>query len=181
MRLHSLKRISKLTLPAAVLAVLGVTLGKPIGGSANASAVALPFHAVLEAQASPVPIGPCTLANHEIGSGHALHLGTVTWFSDETAQFDSCSPSGPTSPAITVSGKFKLVAANGDEIDGKYITHGTLDSVNGVSVSGGYTFVSGTGRFSNVTGGGTIAAQGASSPPFDSVGTLDGTISYSGK
>jgi hypothetical protein len=114
------------------------------------------------------------------GSGRAVHLGVITWFSDETVQFLSCSPPSTPGPAIAVSGHFKILAANGDEIDGEYQTTG-FDTVNGVSVHGGYTFVSGTGRFTNVTGSGVIVAHGVANPPFDFVGSLDGTIRYSGE
>jgi hypothetical protein len=152
--------------------------GTPVNSSVNASAASLPFHAVIDGNANPFPIGQCTLGNHETGTGRAVHLGVITWSSDEIAQFVNCPPPGS---AIAVSGQFKIMAANGDEIDGEYQTTGTFDPVNGVSVQGGYTFVSGTGRFTNVTGSGVIAAQGATSPPFDFVGSLDGTIRYSGK
>jgi hypothetical protein len=119
--------------------------------------------------ASPAPdhVGPRT--------------GVIRWLSDETVQFLSCSPPAAPGAAIAVSGHFKIVAANGDEIDSEYETTGTFDTVNGISVQGGYTFVSGTGRFSNVTGNGVIVAHGIASPPFDFVGALDGTIKYSGK
>jgi hypothetical protein len=105
-----------------------------------------------------------------------VHLGKIIWSSDETAQFLSCPPPGA---AIAVSGQFKIVAANGDEISGSYRTTGTFDPINGVSAQGAYSFVSGTGRFINVTGSGVIAAHGAANPPFDFVASLDGTISYS--
>ena len=105
-----------------------------------------------------------------------MHLGAITWLSDETVQFLSCPPPGS---AIGVPGHFKIVAANGDEIDGEYQTTGTFDPVNGVSVQGEYTFVSGTGRFTNVTGSGVITAHGDANPPLDFVAALDGTIRYS--
>ncbi len=176
-----MKSISKITLLAVPLVVLGFALSTPTRSSVNASAVARPFDAIIQGNANPFPIDPCTLGNHETGSGRAVHLGVITWASDETARFLSCSPPSPPGPAIAVSGQFKIVAANGDEIHGQYQTTGTFDPVNGVSVHGGYTFVSGTGRFSNVTGAGVIAAYGAVSPPFDFVGSLDGTVDYSGQ
>ena len=76
-----------------------------------------------------------------------------------------------------------MVAANGDEIDGTFETAGTLDpvqgvAVQGVAVQGSYSFVSGTGRFVNVTGSGAIAAHGAPPPSFDFVASMDGVISY---
>jgi hypothetical protein len=178
-----MKSTSSITRLAAVLTVLGVAMSVPISGTVGASAAEdrerrLAFHAVIHGNANPFPIDPCTLGNHEAGSGRAVHLGVITWSSDETAQFLSCSPPSPPGPAIAVSGQFIIVAANGDEIHGTYQTTGTFDPVNGVSVHGGYTFVSGTGRFSTVTGSGVIVAHGAASPPFDFVASLDGTIKY---
>ncbi len=158
--------------------VFGVALRTVISSPVNAASVLLPYHAVIQGNANPFPIDPCTLGNHETASGQALHLGKITWTSDEVAQFLSCPPPGP---AIAVTGHFTIVAANGDEIHGTYQTSGTFDPINGISVSGPYTLVSGTGRFSNVTGSGIIRAQGAAAPPFDVVGSLDGTISYAGR
>jgi len=164
---------------------LTIIFGIPVAGVSvltnslvKAAAVAKPFHAVIHGNAAPFSTSPCTLGNHESGSGGAIHLGVITWTSDETVQFLSCSPSTPPGPAIGVSGHFTIAAANGDEIHGEYQTSGTFDPVNGVSVSGGYTLDSGTGRFSNVTGSGAITAHGAANPPFDFVGSLDGTINY---
>jgi hypothetical protein len=176
-----MKSLSRITLLALLLIVLGFLSSTLINSSVSASAAALPFHAVFDGNANPYPIDACTLGNNETGSGHALHLGRFTWSSAETVQFLSCSPSAPPGPAIAVTGTFTLVAANGDEILGEYHTTGTLDPVNGVSVRGGYTLVSGTGRFSNVAGSGVIAASGGASPPFEFVSTMDGTINYSGQ
>jgi hypothetical protein len=111
--------------------VVGIMLSMPVNSSADASSVLLPFHAVIHGNANPFPIDACTLGNHETGSGRAVHLGKITWSSDETAQFLSCSPPSPPGPAIAVSGKFKMLAANGDEIDGEYETIGTFEPVNG--------------------------------------------------
>jgi hypothetical protein len=135
----------------------------------------LPFHATFQGEANPVPTGECTLANTETGSGVALHLGKWTWSDQESVQFLACPPPGS---AIAVMGQFLMVAANGDEIEGTFETTGTFDPVTGVSVQGGYIFVSGTGRFANVTGSGTIAAHGSATAPFDFVASLDGVISY---
>ena len=147
-------------------------------GWAALAAENVPFHAVLQGNANPSFTGPCTVANTEIGSGLALHLGKWTWSDQETAQFLSCPPAGS---AVMVTGKFRMVAANDDEIDGTFETTGTFDPVNGIAVQGPYTFVSGTGRFTNVSGSGVIAAHGSVAPPFDFVGSLDGVISYAGQ
>lgn len=176
-----MKHIRRIILLMVVLSVLGVALSALKASSVNAAAVALPFHAVIHGNANPFPINQCTLGNHETGSGRALHLGVITWSSDEVVQFLSCSPPSPPGPAIGVSGHFTIVAANGDEIHGEYQTTGTFYPVTGVSVSGGYNLVSGAGRFSNVTGNGIVVAHGAAGPPFDFVGSLDGTINHEGQ
>lgn len=53
-----MKSISSVTRIAAVQTVLGSVLSAPIGGSVGASAVALPFHAVIQGNANPFPIDP---------------------------------------------------------------------------------------------------------------------------
>ena len=172
-----LMRISKIVLLSAALCVLAVGAGAQTLSLLNTAAAARPFHAVIEGNANPTFIDPCTIENHETASGKALHLGRITWSSDEMAVFVPCPP--PTFPAIIeVTGNFTMTAANGDEIYGEYHTTGTFDPVAGVSVRGEYTFTSGTGRFRNVTGTGVITANGAATPPFEVVGSLDGTISY---
>lgn len=173
-----MRKTRNIILLTLAFTVLGIALRTLISSSVNAASGPLPFHAVIEGNANPFPIGPCTLGNHETALGTAVHLGKIAWTSDEVAQFLSCPPPGP---AIAVVGHFKIVAANGDEIHGTYQTSGTFDPINGISVSGPYTLVSGTGRFSNITGSGIIRAQGATTPPFDAVGSLDGTINYSGR
>jgi len=146
-------------------------------GAENSTAQQLPFHAVFQGNSHPFSIDQCTLNNQESGSGVALHLGAWTWSDNETVRFLSCPPPGT---AIAVSGRFKMVAANGDEIQGTVETTGTLDPVAGVSVHGSYTFVSGTGRFAHVSGTGVIAVDGSAAPPFDFVTSMDGTISKVG-
>ena len=166
---------------SVLLMLVSTFFALPLNSALDSSAFAgenVPFHAVLQGEANPVPIGECTLANTETGSGVATHLGKWTWSDQETAQFLSCPPPGS---AIAVTGQFVMVAANGDEIDGTFETSGTFDPVNGVSVQGPYIFVSGTGRFLNVTGSGIITAHGSAGPPFDFVGSLDGVISYKGR
>jgi hypothetical protein len=174
--MKSLRSVSRISGALAVSAAL-VLSAVPGHADGVSSAVALPFHAAFQGQANPFQIDECTLGNRETGSGLALHLGKWTWSDTETVHFLSCPPPGS---AIAVSGQFAIVAANGDKIDGTFETTGTFDPINGVSAQGGYTFVSGTGRFSDITGTGVITAHGAATPPFDFVASLDGTISRSG-
>jgi len=133
---------SKSGLLSLLSTIFVLTLNSTVNSSPAAAGEKLPFHATLQGKANPVPTGECTLANTETGSGVALHLGKWTWSDQESVQFLSCPPPGS---AIAVTGQFVMVAANGDEIDGTFETSGTFDPVNGVSVQGGYTFVSGTG------------------------------------
>lgn len=175
-----MKRARLFALAVLALCTLIIALGTKINTPVHAAAVSRPFHAVIQGNASPTPIDPCTLDNREAGSGTALHLGAIKWSDHEVAQFLSCSPPNPPGPAIGVSGQFTIVAADGDEIHGEFHTTGTFDPTNGVSVSGQYTLTSGTGRFSNVTGSGIIAANGGAAPPFEFVGSLNGMINYGG-
>jgi hypothetical protein len=149
-----------------------------LSDSVNASEVAMPFYSVGHGNANPVPVDECTLKNHETYTGFALPIGAFTGTEDETVRFLSCSPPSPHGPAFEVSGKFKIVTANKDEIDGELQTTGTLDPVNGVFFQGEYRFVSGTGQFTNIKGSGMVIGHGAPGPPFEFVGTFIGTISY---
>lgn len=173
-----MKRTGKIVLLSAVLVVLTVALGIHVNTPVNAATATLPFHAVIQGNASPTPIDACTLDNREAGSGTAVHLGAIKWSDHEIAHFLSCLPPNPPGPAIGVTGQFTIEAANGDEIHGEFQTTGTFDPAKGVSVSGLYTLTSGTGRFRNVIGNGVIRANGGASPPFEFVGSLDGTIGY---
>jgi hypothetical protein len=168
----------------APLVVLAISFALPTfaqqtnteNGTANTSGVPLPFHSIIQGVAIPSFTGPCTFTNIQTGSGHAIHLGIITWSEQETVQFLSCPPPGT---AIASTGNFKIVAANGDEIDGELQATGTLDPINGVNVQGLCKFLTGTGRFSNVAGSGVLAAHGPpTGPPFDFVGSMDGTIRY---
>ena len=152
--------------------------GLPLSNAAKASEVTLPFYSVGYGKANPVPLDACTTGNHETATGYALPIGAFTQTDDEIGRSMSCSSPGS---AIVVSGKFKLVAANGDEINGEYLATGTVDLVNGVSVQGGYKFLSGTGRFSQVKGGGVLVSHSSATPPYDFIGTFTGVISYQGE
>src|SRR6516225_2701440 len=148
-----------------------------LSDSVSASEVTMPFFLVDRGNANPVPIDACTLRNHETYTGSALPIGPFTGTEDETVRFTSCSPPSPPGSSIEVSGKFKFLTTNDDEIDGELWTTGTLDHVNGVFVQGGYRFLSGTGRCTNIKGSGIVVAQGAPGPPCEFIGTFIGTIS----
>jgi hypothetical protein len=168
----------KLSIASLITALCLFANGLPFSNTANASEVTSPFFAVDHGNANPVSINECTLQNHETYTGYALPIGAFTATDEEIVQFVSCSPPSSPGSAIEVTGSFKLLTTDGDEIDGEYVTTGTLDPVNGVSVQGGFRFISGTGRFTHVRGSGVVVAHGAPSPPFDFVGTFTGIISY---
>lgn len=164
----------------AVIAVVAVALALIAIPSMWAAALGRPFHANLRVLADPRPTdNPCAMTNHEVGSGIALHLGAMKWESSETATFSDCPNvvfNGPNK--ISVTGNFTLTAANGDKIEGTYTTIGTLDFTEGVSVSGTYHLLSGSGRFMGVTGTGLITATGDLTPGSLAIGTMDGIINY---
>ena len=147
-----------------------------LSNTANASKVTAPFYSVSSGSANPVPIGPCTLTNHEIYTGVALPIGAFSGTEDETIQFISCSPPSPPGPSIVVSGKFTWMV-NGDEIDGELQTTGTLDPVNGAIFQGSFRFLSGTGQFKHVKGNGTLQGHGTTT---GFVAMFIGTITYRG-
>ena len=70
-----------------------------LSNTANASKVTAPFYSVSSGSANPVPIGPCTLTNHEIYTGVALPIGAFSGTEDETIEFLSVRPRRPPVPA----------------------------------------------------------------------------------
>jgi hypothetical protein len=152
-----------------------IVLGFALGSAALASADpgARPFHAddsgavVVTGLSSPFGFS-------ETGwTGHATHLGAFTW--EATGSITVTGITGSLLD-IKVHGNFTLTAANGDTIYGFFDTTGTLDPVAGaVNTSGPYVFLGGTGRFTLVAGGGTIAATGTTS---DASCPMNGWIEY---
>jgi len=57
-------------------------------GGVAADGRSRPFSVVIDGNANPVFSG-CTVLNTETGTGHATHMGTITWQSTETV--DACS------------------------------------------------------------------------------------------
>ena len=115
---------------ASLITALGLfAVGLPLSNKANASEVTLPFFAVDFGNAHPFTIDACTLGNHATTSGYALPIGAFTETGDLIARFVSCSPSSPPGAAFELTGKFKILAANGEEVDGEVHTTGTFDPV----------------------------------------------------
>jgi len=150
----------------ATLAVAGMALG-PLALAGEM----VPFEGRLEGFAAPVFNGDGTISNTEAAVGQATHLGLFTWASQELAMF-----TGPNT--LHVVGSFTMTAANGDQVYGTYETIGTIDFETFVGTFvGPYVVTSGTGRFANATGSGTIVGVGNLLDPFEIVGSLTGTIS----
>lgn len=171
---HTFKAMAARGIFLLVALASGIANGSP----PNAGGRMQPFHAVINATATPQFAG-CSLTNDETGSGLAIHLGKITWTSHETGTVVPCPPSSSTAN-VDITGEFTIGAANGDEIQGEYHTQVTLDLTTGdVSILGRYTFHSGSGRFSNVSGSGIIAGNG-STVAGEAAGTMDGSINYSG-
>jgi hypothetical protein len=105
--------------------------------------------------------------------GQATHLGAMAWEAAGTVTVTGVTGS---LLDIKVHGNFTLTAANGDTIYGFFDTTGTLDPVSeAVNTSGPYVFLGGTGRFTGVTGAGTIWATGTTS---DASCPMIGWIAY---
>src|SRR5690606_4030680 len=101
------------------------------------AAVDLPFAFSLTGHANPdFSQGPCNVTNVESGTGIALHLGVVTWSSEESVSF--CVD--PADPGLgKVSGAFVITAADGARINGSYETTVRADFVtNTLTAAGSY-------------------------------------------
>jgi hypothetical protein len=124
--------------------LITVALCLVVGALAATSAqeTSRPFVVVVEGFAGPMPTAdPCVLANNEHGTGHATHLGAMTWTSQETVNL--CA--GPDGAEVT--GQIVITAADGDQLTASYDTIAVLDfGANQVTALG--QFVSMSGRIS---------------------------------
>jgi hypothetical protein len=104
--------------------------------------------------------------------GTLRHLGLAKMTTTHTA-----SPDGTLS-----DGKFKIVAANGDEIRGSYTASGIWISETQVLGTAAFTVEGGTGRFAHATGDITAAfLETFDDPTWASAKvswTLEGTVRY---
>jgi hypothetical protein len=153
---------------AAMAVVIGLT------AQVSADSRLRPFAVTLDGNANPQfqPDG-CTIINDEQGTGHARHMGNITWQSHEVV--DVCSnPIG-----ADVTGQIVLTAANGDQVYGDYTTLAHLDFGAGqVTALGHFQISGGTGRFAQANGKGVISAVGSLAPPLGVIGGMTGTITY---
>lgn len=128
---------------------------------------------MLEGTASPVFLDGCTIQNTEHGTGHATHVGTITWESIETV--DTCA----LPDAALVQGTVEIIGTSGDRLTADYRTVAVLDfAANRVAPAGLYRLSGGTGKFANAAGRGVITADGSLLPPFERLGRLQGIIEY---
>ena len=139
--------------------------------TAIASSQSRPFKVVIDGNAGPVFTGPCTIENTETGTGHATHMGTITWQSTESV--DACGPDA------IVHAAFVITAATGETVTGTYSTIAHLDfAASEVRAAGLFRITGGTGRFAAASGRGVITAEGSLVPPFGVLGDLTGTIDF---
>ena len=159
----SISRKARVTALGALLALTATT--------AVASAQSRPFNVVIDGNAAPVFTGPCTIENTETGTGHATHMGTITWQSTESV--DACGPD------TIVHAEFVITAATGERVTGTYTTIAELDfQASDVRAAGLYRITGGTGRFATASGEGVVTAEGILAPPFSVLGHLTGTIDF---
>jgi len=158
----------RVVLAASIMLTIGLTAG------VEARPKARVFAAALEGFAGPMPTAdPCILANNEHGTGHALHMGAITWVSNETVNLCSNPEGGD------VEGQLTITAANGDEVFFTYETLAQFDfTTNVVTAVGQWQIAGGTGRFAGASGRGAIAARGNLLPPFEVIAGMAGVIAY---
>src|SRR5690606_7284538 len=124
---------------------IGPTAASPVERSpaSLSTAVSRTFAFFLTGQANPdFSQGPCNVRNVESGTGVALHLGAVTWSSEENVSF-CVDPADPGLGAVT--GTFAVTAANGDRLDGTYETTVRADfAANTLTADGSYVITGGT-------------------------------------
>lgn len=163
-----MRSLQSYCVPAALIPALLLSMSVAAGDSRSR-----PFTAILDGRANPVFVDGCTIDNTEGGTGHATHMGRITWSTTETV--DSCT----TPDVALVEGRFKLVDGNGDELTGTYRTVAKLDFVTSEVMAAGLYWISGgTGPFANASGSGVISADGSLLAPFDVIGQLTGTVGF---
>lgn len=126
----------------------------------------------------PTPSQPGTTAQGTLnGVGLATGVGGFTVSSIDCVR--STNPYAFTPPFMFSSTTFVLHAANGDQIVVSY--QGTADPTSSglFALNGTFSFVSGTGKFKKIQGGGTIAGvENIGLVPAQGFVTLTGQIAY---
>lgn len=109
------------------------------------------------------------------GSGLGTVIGAFTLESVDCVRSASPNFSPPFNFSSTT---FKLTAANGDQIIARYSGAAELQPTGLLVLTGSFTFTSGTGKYSKVTGGGTLqGVEDISTFPATGFVSLSGTIS----
>ncbi len=159
-------RCAAVLLAAAALAccVAGVV------PSTRAQEHQVPFKATFDAEGSAVMTPPLVeITIH--GQGIASHMGWTSMVT--TNQLLNLI-------TLHATATYTLTAANGDTVVlAVEVDYVILPAAEGVTFSGDYVVVGGTGRFESATGGGTITAQATFTGPDTSIAliSLEGTIS----
>ena len=162
---------------ASTLAVPAVAKDKPEPFSAGAQ-----FSEVLspstDPNCQPTASAPGSTATGTIsGSGLATNIGFFTVSSVDCVR--STNPYALTPPFTFSSTSFVLTATNGDKVVISYSGTAQPSSTGLFVLTGQFTFVSGTGEFKKVKGGGTLTGvEDISSNPARGFVTLNGEISY---
>ena len=131
-----------------------------------------PFAMFLQGNADPTFVDPCTITNVESGTGLGLHLGALTWISNEVV--DLCAEGGP-----RVTAEFVLTAASGEQVFGRLNTLAHFDfPANRVTFAGSWEVDGGTGNFADATGEGQLSGSGSLSFPFAVIAVFAGEIDY---
>jgi hypothetical protein len=116
------------------------------------------------------PSGRTNISN---GTGTALHMGNVTYYTEQCVN---------TLTGEILGNKLVLTAANGDELYGTFVGQSApAGNVGDVfSVSATFVFAGGTGRFQDATGTATMTAEltHAAAFPWPARWTWSGTIRY---
>lgn len=105
-----------------------------------------------------------------VGTGHASHLGESSVSSEQVIDFTTVPPS--------LVGTTVFIAANGDELHATHTGNTSVPDAGGnADFSGVFTFVGGTGRFSDASGSVTFTGV-ANVQTLTGSFSLDGTIGY---
>jgi|KBSSwiStaDraftv2_1062776.scaffolds.fasta_scaffold230378_2 hypothetical protein len=138
-------------------------------GASVYAAHSVPFKAAIHQEGIPIgACGPACVTVSLTGTGHASHAGVVEQAGTVNLDFATLTQAG-ISTSTAADGSTFVVAFGGPLVPGPG---------GSVTFHGGWSVVSGTGRFQGASGGGTF--EGSSSDGVSSVLNLDGTLSNPG-
>jgi len=154
------------TILLLAVAVLALMMAAPARATRGQPTKELPFRATLDGITTSQVFAPgfpsvrstfegrCSVPSDWLisfeGSGHATHLGRLSWSSSHCTQFDLATGTGTFS-----DGHLRYVAANGDFLDADYGDGGFSPmSPTMVCFFDVWTITGGTGRFVGASGSG---------------------------